>query len=320
MEGISILAEQSENRQLKTALEEIYGFMEKGFTLSESMGMYEHVFSSYMLNMVVIGEKSGTLDVVFSRLSDYYEKEGKTRQKIRSAITYPAVLTGLMIAIVVLLIVKILPMFGDILESMGASVPALTAAILGSGNFLARFGLVILLVIAALVISVSAYFRSEKGRYTYDRIKFRIPAYRYITCRVITSRFAHSLAILFKSGVQLLNALEDVTVLMDNRYLEEKLRVAVEKAKNREEITESLKEVGVFPTLFLKMFNIGERTGNLDEMLEKSATVFDDEVDDAVEHFTQMLEPILIIVLSVVVGVILLSVVFPMITVMNAIG
>jgi type IV pilus assembly protein PilC len=320
MEGVAILQEQSENKQLKTTLYEVHCFMENGFTLAEAMGMFEHIFTSYQLSMVVIGEKSGTLDVVFARLSDYYEKEGKIRKKIRSAATYPAVLTVLMVAIVVLLIVKILPMFSDILESMGASMPAMTAAILNSGDFLARFGWIILLVIALIIACFFFYIRSEKGSYVFDRIKFRIPAYRFITCRVITSRFARSLAILFKSGVQLLNALEDITVLMNNRYLEDKLKTAVEKARNKEEISGTLKEIGVFPVLFLKMFQIGEKTGHLDEMLDKAASVFDDEVDDAVERFTSMLEPILIIILSLIVGAILLSVVLPMIDVMNAIG
>jgi type IV pilus assembly protein PilC len=320
IEGVSILIEQSDNKQLKQALTEVYAFMEKGFTLAEAMSMYGHIFTSYMLSMVVIGEKSGTLDTVFSLLSDYYDKESKIRKRIKSAITYPAILTALMAAIVVLLIVRILPMFGDILDSMGASMPAMTAGILGGGAFLATYGLFFIAGIIIIALGCIIYFRTEKGQYNYDRIKFRIPAYRFIACRVITSRFARSLAILFKSGVQLLNALEDVTVLMGNKYLEEKLKSAVEKAKNREEISEVLKEIGIFPALFIKMFNIGERTGNLDEMLEKSASVFDEEVDDAVERFTQMLEPVLIIVLSLVVGAILLSVVLPMITVMNAIG
>jgi type IV pilus assembly protein PilC len=320
MEGVNILCEQTDNKQLKQALKEIYDLMDKGNTLSEAMCMYDHVFSSYLLSMVVIGETSGTLDAVFSRMSDYYDKESKIRKKVKSAVTYPAILTLLMTAIVVLLIVRILPMFNDILRSMGAELPAATAMILGAGQFLARYGLIILAVIIAVVIACIIYFRTEKGKLLFDEMRFKIPAYRFITKRIITSRFARSHAILFNSGVQILNALEDITVLMGNRYLEGKLRIAVEKAKNHEDLTEALTEVGVFPTLFLKMFNIGERTGNLDEMLDKAASVFDDEVDDAVERFTALLEPILIIILSLIVGVILLSVVLPMITVMNAIG
>ncbi|MDR1664458.1 MAG: type II secretion system F family protein [Clostridiales bacterium] len=320
MEGLSVLVEQSENKQLKQTLTEVYDFMDRGFSFSEAMGMYDHIFTSYLLSMVVIGETSGTLDTIFSRMSSYFDKEDKIRKKIRSAVTYPAILTVLMAAIIVLLIVKILPMFGDILDSMGAEMPSATSAILGAGSFLAGYGWIILLVIIAAAVGIFLYVRSEKGRVLFDRLKFRIPVYRFISSRIITSRFARSLAILFRSGVQLLNALQDITVLMDNRFLEEKLTKAVEKATVREEITGALQDIGVFPVLFLKMFSIGEKTGHLDEMLEKAASVFDDEVDDALERFTAMLEPALIIILSLIVGVILLSVVLPMITVMNAIG
>ena len=320
MEGLLVLTEQTDNHQLKQALTEIYAFMERGFSFSESIGMFDHIFSSYMLSMVIIGETSGTLDVIFSRMSEYFDKESKIKKKIKTAITYPAILTALMAAIIVLLIVKILPMFSNIIEQMGSSMPPATAAILGAGSFLAKFGWIILLAIALIIIAAVVWTRSEKGIYHFDKFKFGIPVYRFIARRVITSRLARSLAILFKSGVQLLNALEDVTMLMDNRFLEEKLETAVEKARNKERISDTLAEIGIFPVLFLKMFDIGERTGHIDEMLDKAASVFDDEVDDAVERFTAMLEPTLIIILSVIVGVILLSVVLPMIAVMNTIG
>jgi len=321
MEGVTVLMEQTDNPQLKLTLKEIYALMdEHGYSFAEAMSMFDHVFSSYMLSMVVIGETSGALDSVFSRLSAYYDKESKIRKKIKSAITYPAILTALMAAIIVLMITRILPMFGEILESMGAALPAGTSFILSGGAFLVRFGWIFLVVIAAAVAGVVYWTRTDKGRYNFDRLKFKLPVYRYTTARVITSRFARSLAILFKSGVQLLNALDDVTVLMDNRYLEEKLKIAVDKARNKADITETLKDVGVFPVMFIKMFSIGEKTGCLDEMLDKAASVFDDEVDDAVERFTAMLEPVLIIILSLIVGAILLSVVLPMITVMSSIG
>ena len=319
MEGIMVLIEQTENTDLKQALKEIYSFMDRGFSFSESIGMFDHIFSSYLLNMVVIGETSGTLDSVFSQMSEYYDKEHKIRKKIKTAITYPAILTVLMAAIIVLLIVQILPMFADILESMGSSIPSGTAVILSAGSFLASYGWIIIAVVVVIVIICILWARSEKGIYRFDKMKFGIPAYRYITRRVITSRLARSLAILFKSGVQILNALEEVTVLMDNTYLEEKLMEAVEKSRNKEGISTALKEVGMFPALFLKMFDIGERTGHLDEMLDKAAKVFDDEVDDAVERFTALLEPVLIIILSIIVGIILLSVVLPMIAVMSSI-
>lgn len=320
MEGVVILAEQTGNKQLKLALEEIFDFMEKGRTFADTMCMYSHVFPSYMLNMISIGETSGTLDAVFLRLSSYFEKEHQIRKSLRSAITYPAMLTALMSAIIVLLIVKILPMFGDILESMGAKMPAAAGIILNTGFFLAKFAPVIILVILVVIIAFVYYIRTDKGRFNFDKSKLSIPAYNYVYCRIITARFSRSLSILLKSGVQLLNALEDLTVLTDNKYLEKKLVSAVENVKLGGNPAEVLSEIGIFPILFQRLFIIGQKTGNLDEMLEKAATVFDEEADDAIKRFSDMLEPLLIIILSVIVGAILLSVMLPMITIMNSIG
>lgn len=320
MEGVSLLAEQTENKHLKLALNEIYGFMGKGFTFAEAMGMYDHIFSTYLLNMIEIGEASGSLDTVFAHMSAYFNKEHMVRRRIRQAVTYPAVLTSLMAAIIVLLIAKILPMFNDILESMGTQIPAAAQAILNVGSFLVTYAPVILLVILAAIVAWIIYVRTDKGRLFLDKAKFNVPAYRYIQSRVISARFARSLSILLKSGAQLLNALLSVSKLMDNRFLEDKLVAAADEIKNGLEPAEALAKINLFPGLFMKMFIIGYKTGNLDEMLDKTASVFDDEADDAIERFTGILEPALIIVLSVIVGIILLSVMIPMISIMNAIG
>lgn len=320
MEGVLILAEQSDNKQLKTAFGEIYNFMEDGYSFADAMCMYSHIFSPYLLNMVVIGETSGTLDAVFMRMAAYFDKESGIRKKIRYAISYPAILTALMAAIIILLIVKILPMFGNILESMGSQMPVAPRILLDIGLFLTMYAPVAILIILCIVAAGFIYAETEKGRFNIDRLKISIPAYRFISSRVITSRFSRSLAILLKSGVQLINALSDITVLMDNKYLELQLTVAVDKLKDGQELLPVLKEMRVFPPLFLKMFVIGQKTGNLDDILDKSASIFDDEVDDAVEQLTSMIEPVLIIILSVVVGIILLSVMLPMINIMNTIG
>lgn len=320
MEGVSLLSDQTDNKQLKLTLSEVYGFMERGSTFAEAICMYEHIFSAYLLSMIEIGETSGTLDTVFSRMSVYFNKEHKVRRRLRQAVMYPAALTALMAAIVVLLVVKILPMFQDILESMGAQIPWASQAILNAGSFLAISAPIFIFVLIAAVVAGSAYARTDKGRYTFDKAKFYIPAYRHIQTRIISARFARSLAILLKSGVQFLNALQDVCALMDNQFLCKKLAEATAQIKNGGDPADVLSKIDLFPALFIKMFIIGYKTGSLDEMLEKTASVFDDEADDAIERFTAVLEPALIIVLSIVVGVILLSVMIPMITIMNAIG
>jgi type IV pilus assembly protein PilC len=320
MEGLLLLASQTDNKQLKISLREIYERMKESHTFGESMGMYHHIFGSYLLNMITIGETSGALDSVFIRMSAYFEKESKIRKKLKAAVTYPSILTVLMGAIVLLLILKILPMFQSTLATLGGETPASTKVIFAAANFIRRY-IALIVAAAALIVAAAVLLpHSRKGRYWLDKMKVKVPMSKFLHVRVITTRFSRSLAILLKSGVQLLNAMEEIIVLIDNHYLEDQFKNAFLKVKEGQNLADVLSGIDVFPPLFLRMVAIGDSTGHLDEMLEKSASVFDDEVDEAIERITMMVEPALIIVLSVVVGIILLSVMLPMINIMNAIG
>ena len=320
MEGVVLLAEQAGNKSLKMALVEIHSLMEQGYTLAETMGMYPHIFGSYLLNMVSIGEVSGTLDVVFADMSNYFDKESKLRKKLASAITYPAILTVLMAGIVVLLILKILPMFGDILVSMGGEMPGVTQAMVSASNFLVRNLPFILGAIVLLIVFYRVFLRTNAGKKWHDGLKLKAPFSKYITTRVITARFARSMSLLLKSGVQIVNALEETKSLIDNHYLAKKFDGVVTNVRNGMDLDAALRTLGIFPPLFLKMVHIGQTTGHLDTMMERSAVMFEEDVEEALDKLTVMLEPILIITLSVIVGVILISVMLPMIEIMKQIG
>ncbi len=320
LEGIVFLAGQTENKQLKIALSEIHTHMSNGIPFAEAIGMYPNIFNSYLVSMVAIGETSGTLDSIFSDLADYYEKEAKIRKKIRSAVAYPAVLTVLMSAIVLFLIIQVLPMFQETLYKMGGDIPEVTKAILSVSTFLQVYLPYIGVAIVLLIIAAIYYSKTTSGSAFFDRMKVSLPFSKYINSRVITARLARSLSILLKSGVHLLNALDDVVPLIDNSYIQKQFVESVKQIKNGEDVTESLSKIKIFPPLFLKMINIGQITGNLDEMLARTTGIFDDEVDESLNSFTVMIEPLLIIILSIIVGIILVSVMLPMISIMNNIG
>ncbi len=319
-EGVKLLAEQAENKNLKTALSEISDHMDKATTFAEAACMYPHIFGTYLTSMISIGEESGSLDTVFSEMASYFGKDDKVRRRLRSAITYPAVLTVLMTAIILFLILKILPMFGDLLESMGSESTGLTSIVLAVSAFFSMYLWVILGAATVIVILVILFLRSGKGIIWLDKRKLTFPVARYVYTRLITAKFARSLAILLKSGIQLLNALDEVSILIDNKYLDGKFAKVIEDVRGGTKLSEAVTSLGIFPGLFVKMIIVGESTGRIDEMLSRSAGVFDSEVDEAIEKLTLMVEPLLIIVLSVVVGTILVSVMLPMISVMNSIG
>lgn len=320
MEGVLLLSEQSENEQLKIALCEIYEHMSYGYTFAESIGMYDNIFGKYLINMIFVGETSGTLDNIFSIMSNYFEKEDIMRRKIKSAVMYPAILAVLMGVIILFLILKILPMFQETLYKMGHDIPNITKVILNASNFINNYLIYFVIVAAAIILAFSYYIKTEKGRIRFDKLKVTVPISKYIYARIITARFSRCLSILLKSGVQLLNALDETRSLIDNVYIDEKFSKSVAKIKAGNDLSDSLSDMKLFPPLFLKIVMIGQATGHLDDMLDKSAAVFDSEVDESLERFRVMIEPILIIILSVIVGIILVSVMIPMISIMNNIG
>lgn len=319
-EGVQLLSEQTDNKQLKIALGEIYEHMSNGYSFAEAMQMYENIFSSYLLCMITIGETTGTLDKVFTDLADYFDKEHKMMKKVRSAVAYPAVLTALMGAIVLFLILKILPMFQETLNSMGGDIPEITKIILSVSLFLKYLAPYIVLFIIAAVIVLGFYSRTKQGKLIFDRLVISMPFLRSIYSKLITARFSRSLGILLNSGVLPLNSLNEIIPLINNKYVEKQFKNSISDIKNGSGLSEALSNVSILPPLFLRMLRIGQTSGNLDDMLMKSAVIFDDEVDDALQRLTLLLEPLLIIILSVIVGIILVSVMLPMISIMNKIG
>ena len=319
-EGLSLILEQTEDRNLRKALKEIYQFMDTGYTFGQSIGMYPHIFGSYALNMINVGEASGSMDVILNRLSLYFDKEDNIKRKLKSAISYPLVLTALMTSIIILLIVKILPMFEATMASMGGVMPHAASIIFRSAGLISKYFVVIIGAIAILAIIAIMYMRTEKGRLIADKFKISAPVFKYVNTRIITSRYARSLSILLKSGVQLVNAMQEITKLVNNSYLESQFYNAVKRVRDGDSIDDVLNNIHIFPPIFIRLVTIGHTAGHLDEMLEKSAVIFDEEVDHAIEQITLTVEPVLIIILSVVVGIILLSVMLPMIGIMNAIG
>jgi type IV pilus assembly protein PilC len=278
------------------------------------------VFPEYLTNMVALGEASGTIDSVFSQMADYYDKDNAIRNKVRAAVTYPAILTVLMLGIIVLLVVKILPMFSDILNTMGGTMPALTQAMMDFSAWVGRNLLVLGLVVLAVILGMVFFSKTQGGRRFFDKLKLMLPFSKQIFIRIITARFARCLAILIKSGVNLLPALEMMQTLIGNIFVEERFQSAREEIGGGKDLVESLRETGIFPPLFLRLVTIGQNVGFLDEMLFKAADIFDEEVQNSLERMTTFIEPAMIIILSLIVGVILLSVMLPMINIMNTIG
>lgn len=318
IDGVLLLSEQTDNKILQTAFVEIYEFLNQGYTLSDAISFYPHIFGSYLIQMTKIGEKSGNIDVVFNDLSLYFDKENEIRRRLKSAVLYPVALSFVTILIFFYLIKTVLPMFDEILKSLDANTNAVTSFIMLASRFMNENLGIIIFCTLALIGGIYLYSKSDNGRYRIDRLKIKLPYSSYITNRVITARFSRSLSLLLKSGFDIVEALEQSIILIDNKYMSDSFVEAIEKIKMGQSLADSLKDVDIFPSLFVKMVTIGEQTGNLDEMLLKTTEVYEEEAYEAITRTTKLIEPILITILTIIMGIVLLAIMTPMITIMNA--
>lgn len=319
IEAIELLKGQTDSKRLDAVITDAGERLRRGSALSEALAAHPDVFGEMLVNMVKVGETSGTIDTIMSRLADYYERDNKIRQKIKSAMTYPVILALLTVAVIVLLMVKILPMFSEILGQMGESLPLITEMMMGaSGFFVDNFALIVLIALALAV--VFRYFgKSAAGRFWLDGLKLKLPGIKTINIKIITARFARSMSILLKSGVPIVNAADIMLRLIGNKAAELRFEACVREIKEGKGIAGPIRDLKLFPNLLTHMISIGENSGELDEMLGRTASFFDLEVEEAIDRLTVMIEPLMIIVLGAIVGVIIISVMLPMISIMTSI-
>lgn len=323
LEGVSLMAKQTSNPRIKDALGRIHAKMEGGLPFGKAFVAYGEIFPAYLNNMVELGEESGTLDDSFAEMADFYEKDSRFQAKIRSATVYPGILLILMILVIALLVTKVLPTFESLLLSMGGELPAITKGLLSFGTGLSKIIIPLLIAIIIIIAIVYAYFKSNaQGRLRWDKFKLSFPGLAHLNQCIVTTRFARSMAIMIKSGAPLLTSIQTAAGLLDNTYAESKIKNQLDKfgEYGGPDLSAIMEKTGIFPLLFVKMIVIGEKTGNLDLMMEKSAQSFSLEMDDALEKLSNTLEPTLIIILSVIVAIILLSIMLPMINIISAIG
>jgi len=320
VEAVDIVGRQMSKKSLSQALSAVWEDVQKGKLLSQAMAAFPSIFPEVLRNMIRVGEASGTLDTIMNRMADYYENEDKINRKVKTAMTYPMILAVMTVAVVVLLMVLVLPTFSGILTEMGGEMPGITMVLMAISDFMTRNIVVILLLAALVVLLLTAYGKTDSGRYRYDTLRLKLPMVSDLTVKVITSRFARSMAILLRSGLNIINALTIMSTLIGNRNVEEKFQQCLDEVRAGRGIAYSLERVGIFPPLLIHMVSVGEKTGELDEMLLRTSGFFDDEVEAAITKMTTMIEPLMIIILAAVIAVILLSIFLPMLEIMNAVS
>ena len=318
LKALEIVKDQTENSKLKKILNTIYEEVQKGMGLSEAMAQQKDL-PEMLINMIAVGEVSGTLDRILERMADYYDKEHRLNQKIKQALTYPLLVSAFALVVVVILVTKVLPTFISSMAAMGGgTLPLPTRIVLGLSNLLRTKSFLIIAIIVVLTILIKMYIRSDSGEEKFHRLKLNIPIFGKIYNKILTAKFARTFGILMASGVPLIQSMEICAKVVGNRIVSNVLNSSKEDIKKGGSLGEALGAREMFPLMLTQMIKIGEESGTLDIILEKTAEYYDNEVDTVTAQLTAILEPLIIIVLAVVVGFIILSVIMPMFGMYNA--
>jgi type IV pilus assembly protein PilC len=318
---LTVLIQQTENPKLKAILQEIKRDIEQGVPLSESMQKFPEAFDSLYVSMVKAGELGGVLDVVLNRVAGFLESRSKLSNKVRTALTYPASLLVISLLVVWFMLTFILPKFSAIFTSTGGELPAFTQLLINISNVLrSPFILVIVAFIWFAVSYARSYYQSEEGRLKIDTFSLKIPIFGPILKKVAIARFSRTFGTLIESGVPITTALDVTRSSINNALLESVLIKVKKDIEEGSPISNQLQKSEVFPPMVTQMVAIGEEAGELENMLNKIADFYDDEVDSSVESLTALMEPVFIVVIGAIVGAIVVAMYLPIFNVINQIN
>jgi len=308
---LTILAEQSESKNLRDVTDRVARSVEQGSTLADALRRNPRTFDDLFTNLVEVGETGGILDTVFQRLAAYIEKAAALKRKVKSAMIYPASIIGVAMLVVVFMLTFVIPTFTKMFKDLGAELPLPTQVVVWLSEFVRTYILLIIAGVVGCFFALRAYYRSEKGRAIIDALLLKLPVVGTLIRKVAVARFTRTLGTLVSSGVPILEGLRITARTSGNRVVEKAVmqcRAAVTAGKT---LAEPLKASGVFPPMVIQMISVGEQTGALDAMLSKIADFYDDEVDVAVGALTSMIEPVMMVFLGGVVGGFLVAMYLP---------
>lgn len=322
LQGLDILAEQTDEPNFSAVIDAVAQEVESGETFSDSLRKHPKAFPDLYVSMVRAGEAGGDLDGVLLQLADYLEATEELKRRIKSAMTYPVVAFSMIILIATGLIVFVVPQFAQIFASFGKALPAPTQMLINISNVMRTWYAWVLIV--AVIGSTIAFFRiygsTKSGRYNLDALKLRMPVFGDLLRKVAVSRFTRTLSTLTKSGVAILQALEIVERTAGNEVYAKAIREAGESVRNGETLADPLARAEVFPAMVTRMISVGEKTGALETMLMKISDFYDSEVRATVDGLTSLIEPILIGLMGTVVGGIVIALFLPIIKLSSLVG
>ncbi|MCK9174427.1 MAG: type II secretion system F family protein [Desulforhopalus sp.] len=311
VQGLEILEKQQDNSTFKKELIEIRQDVEAGSTLADAMRKKKKTFDNLFTNMIEAGETGGILDTILSRLAGFMEKTMALKKKIKGALTYPTVCLIISMLILVVILVFVVPVFRQMFEGFGHALPVPTQIVVSLSDFFKKFWYWIFLAIALVLFLVKKYYATANGEKVLDRALLYMPVFGPLLRKVAVAKFTRTLSTMLAAGVPILDALQVVARTAGNKVIEQAVLRTADAISEGRPIAEPLEETGVFPKMVVQMINVGESVGALDDMLEKIADFYDEEVDQAVENLTSLIEPFMMVFLGGMIGGIVVAMYLP---------
>ncbi|MBA2173442.1 type II secretion system F family protein [Halobacillus locisalis] len=312
IEATYILKDQTSSRGLKKTLSEVADDLEAGHAFSDAAAKHRKVFPLMFINMMKAGEVGGNIDEILERMAMYYEKQYELRQKIVSALSYPLVVGMIAFAIVIFMLSFVVPRFASMFSSFASDIPPFTQFVLGLGDFFSSFWWAFIFLPVILYLIYKYSLKYERFAYVVDYAKMRVPYFGGLVQKAALARMTRTLSSLFNSSVPVLEAVQITERIVENKVIEEELQKARESLESGESMAKPLTEHWAFPSMVTQMISVGEKTGALDQMLNKAADFYEREIDHATDRIKALIEPIMIVILALIVGAIVMAIAVPM--------
>lgn len=320
IDGLRMVQEQTENKYLKEALLHVQVAVEKGDSLAEAMEAEGKIFPSLLIHMVAAGEATGNLEVAFDRICDQFDKDMKLASMIKSAMIYPIVVMVIAIGVIIVLMTTVVPNFQQTFEQMGEELPTLTQLVINMSDFMVNHIVLVLGTIIFLIVFISVGKGTEPGKKITSTLALKIPMFRNFSVKNAAAKFSMTMSTLIVSGVPLVQALEIVANVIENRIIRAAIKGCREEVMQGVPVSEPLEASGVFPPMVTHMLRIGEETGTTEQMLDKVAEYYESEVEDATKRLTSAMEPLIIVVLAIAVGGVVGAIMMPMLSIYENAG
>lgn len=317
--SLKTAAEQSASKPMKAVIEDVTASVEAGKSLSDALAQHPDVFGDVYLSLVAAGEMSGTLDVALERLATQDEKDAAMMSKIKGAMVYPGIIFVVIIVVLGFMMIEVVPEVRKLYEDMNKELPQITAVLVQISDFFANQWWMIFGMIAIIIYSLNLYRKMPSGKRTFALFKLNVPVFKTLFQRLYMTRFSRTMEMLLGTGVSMLDAIHISARATSNYYMEEQFNAAAEKVKAGKALSDSIQDLDYILPLVPQMISIGEQSGKIDEMIGKAAEVYENELDEKIANISVMIEPILMVVMAALIGVVIAGTLLPIYSLVSAI-